>query len=423
MRINWFSPLPPVPTEIANHTARVLPALAQRAQVVLWSDQAAWNPRLESQAEVRQYRPDDVPWAEINRADVTIYQIGNHPEFHGPPWEVSRRHAGIVVLHDLCLQGLFCSWFQRRCDQPGYAAAMRRYYGEIGARYGEQFWAGSVSAEDMASHFPLTPLAVENALGVVVHTSAAFDRLRAAGRWALVQAPLPYAATPRTRLREGAPLRYRLVLVGYLGPNRRLEAVLQALADLPERDAFRLDVYGPMPDPEHVAAQIRSLGLDRLVTLHGYVSEVELEAGLAAADLGINLRYPTMGEASASQLRLWDHALPTLVTQADAYADLPADAVAFVAPDREVADIQAHLRAFLADPASFARAGANGRRVLEREHAPEAYVERILHLASRARELGTRALATRLAARVGNCIGVSEAIYSRLAAAIHSLVA
>ena len=32
-------------------------------------------------------------------------------------------------------------------------------------------------------------------------------------------------------------------------------------------------------------------------------------------ELLINLRYPTMGEASLSQLRIWRHALPSMVTQ------------------------------------------------------------------------------------------------------------
>lgn len=30
MRLHWFSPLPPAPTEIARYTARILPALCAR---------------------------------------------------------------------------------------------------------------------------------------------------------------------------------------------------------------------------------------------------------------------------------------------------------------------------------------------------------------------------------------------------------
>jgi hypothetical protein len=133
-----------------------------------------------------------------------------------------------------------------------------------------------------------------------------------------------------------------------------------------------------------VRRQIHHLGLDDVVMVHGFVPEDALEAALAAAHLAVNLRYPTMGEASVSQLQLFDHALPTLVTQIGWYAGLPEDAVAFVRPEREIVDIRAHLQAFLADPAHYARMGERGRRFLETEHRPEDYAQAIADFATAA---------------------------------------
>ncbi|CDH45570.1 hypothetical protein BN874_2590010 [Candidatus Contendobacter odensis Run_B_J11] len=82
-----------------------------------------------------------------------------------------------------------------------------------------------------------------------------------------------------------------------------------------------------------------------------------------------------MGEASGSQLRIWDHALPSLVTRTGWYATLPETTVAFVRPEHEVADIQEHVRQLLANPAHFAHLGHNGRRQLEAQHAPDQYAE------------------------------------------------
>ena len=64
-----------------------------------------------------------------------------------------------------------------------------------------------------------------------------------------------------------------------------------------------------------------------------------------------------MGEASVSQLQIWDHALPSLVTKVGWYACLPAETVAFVRPDHEIIDIHAHLRAFLSEPWRYAQMG------------------------------------------------------------------
>jgi hypothetical protein len=71
-----------------------------------------------------------------------------------------------------------------------------------------------------------------------------------------------------------------------------------------------------------------------------------------------------MGESSISQLQIWEHGLPSLVTAVGYYATLPEETVAFVRPSHELEDIQAHLRRFLADPAAFSRMGLAGRRYL-----------------------------------------------------------
>ena len=61
--------------------------------------------------------------------------------------------------------------------------------------------------------------------------------------------------------------------------------------------------------------EVEELRLQDIVTLHGFVPAEALEAALASAHLAINFRFPTMGEASVSQLQIWDHALPSLVTR------------------------------------------------------------------------------------------------------------
>ena len=58
MRLNWFSPLPPAKSGIADYTFGILPELSSRAEVTLWTDRAGWDSRLEKYAEVRHYRPD-----------------------------------------------------------------------------------------------------------------------------------------------------------------------------------------------------------------------------------------------------------------------------------------------------------------------------------------------------------------------------
>jgi hypothetical protein len=112
MRVNWFSPLPPAKTGIAHYTSTIVPALAARADVTLWTSQDEWHPALESHALVRRYRSDRIAWREVHQANFTFYHLGNNHQFHAHIWEVSRRHPGIVILHDPCMQDFFAAVYK-----------------------------------------------------------------------------------------------------------------------------------------------------------------------------------------------------------------------------------------------------------------------------------------------------------------------
>lgn len=409
MRLNWFSPLPPARTEVAFYAVRVLKALARRADLVLWVDQEEVAPLPGLPAEVRRYHPDHVPWAEVNRADLSIYHIGNNQDFHGAPWLVSRRHPGVVVLHDVCLPLLFVGLFRKRLrDRAAYCDLMTRHYGDIGASLAAAFWDDCLTTEHMARRCPLTAPAIEGALGVLVHTPGAYELLQAERRWPLAYQPLAYDPAPVRPPRAGPPRPgepYRLVLFGHISANRRLEPVLDALATLPERERFHLHVYGSLWDPQRIESRACRPELRRCVTLHGFVPDAELEAGLEAAHLAINLRHPTMGEASGCQLKIWDHALPSLVTAEGWYATLPSSAVARVRPEHEADDLRHHLRRFLAEPEAFARMGEEGRRLLKAQHGTEAYAEALLGLCAEAVRHRPQALSYYLAERAGAVLG------------------
>jgi ubiquinone/menaquinone biosynthesis C-methylase UbiE/glycosyltransferase involved in cell wall biosynthesis len=407
MILNWFSPLPPAKSGIAAYTARILPALHRRAHIVLWTDQAECDSNLENYAEVRRYQPGRIAWADLNRADMSFYHIGNNRFFHGSIWQISRSHPGIVILHDLYLQNFFAGLYREQWnDHDGYVAQMEKYYGPKGRKDAELFWKGFLTIHDMVRAYPLTDLAVDNALGVLVHSVHAYDNARWKNPCHFVYAPLPYPASPRSsetqyaaRLWAGPP--YRIVTFGHIGANRQLDALLQAIAAFPQRYQFRLNIYGELWDEDHVRRQIQFLGLGNLVTCHGFVTEAELEAALESSHLGINMRYPTMGEASLSQLQMWDHALPTVVTRVGWYATCPENAVAFVRPGHEIGDVQAHLKALLVDPEQFAKMGERGRRILEQQHAIEAYTQAVLNIAAEAQRFHPQAAAYQLAMRVG----------------------
>ncbi len=408
MRLNWFSPLPPAKTGIADYSFGILPELSSRADVTLWTDRPGADPQLEKYAKVRHYQPDRIDWVELNRAELSFYNIGNNHLHHAAIWQVSRQSPGIVILHDVRLHDFFESLYRGQWrDEAGYLKQIEKHYGNEGLTIATEFVTARHGDFDlMAQRFPMTGAVLENALGAVVHTQDAAEELAGVNRCPVFYTQLPSAPIIIPKRTDGRPPGpYRLIIFGHIGRNRRLDAVLEALSQLPQRNRFQLDIYGEIDDAKTLRQRIHTLDLKDTVKVHGYAPAADLDQALSNASLAINLRYPTMGEASASQLRIWEHGLPSMVTRVGWYASLSADAVAHVRPENEVADIRSHLEAFLEDPERFARMGQHGLSLVMREHHPKVYVSAIISLVENACELKSRHAAFDLARRAGAIMG------------------
>ena len=89
---------------------------------------------------------------------------------------------------------------------------------------------------------------------------------------------------------------------------------------------------------------------------------------MAACDVLVNLRYPTMGETSGSVIRALSLGKPLIVSDVGWFSELPDDAVLKVPVDEfEVATLEAALGFAVDHGASL---GAAARAYVEREHCP-----------------------------------------------------
>jgi glycosyltransferase involved in cell wall biosynthesis len=412
VRLNLFSPLPPLRSDIARLSVNMLPHLAREAEVVVWSSEPKWELEPPDRVTIRHYDIQHPPWREINQADATFYQMGNDPRYHDAIWHMSRQHPGIVILHDLMMQHFFSGlvFHERGLNRRQYLELVEKYHGIKGRVLAETHVQGLLATEELAQRCPLTEAATENALAVIVHSAAAYAALPEDTSAVLLPLCVGMAEPelPPSRPRASTE-RYRLTVFGFLGPNRKLPLLLRALASFPERDRFQLDIFGTMEGQEKMQQLIGRLGLAETATLHGFVTASALDAALRQTDLVVNMRDPSMGEASGSQLHLWQYGLASLVTQRAWYATLPEDTVAFVRPEHEVEDIREHLAGFLRDPEFYRTLGRNGRRYVMEHHSMENYVAGLLQVAGQTAKFRARWIARDLASRsVGAMSGWSD---------------
>jgi glycosyltransferase involved in cell wall biosynthesis len=402
LKLNLFSPLPPVLSEISNHTMTVAAALQDLADVTLWTPQAE-PPALDLDIPVVRYEPAVMDWPRVNLADANVYNIGNNATFHRAIFDVARVAPGLVVLHDTRLQ----HFFARYAETPGedralYLDSIKRSHGMAALNDAQRWIDGEETLETLVERYPMTLAALDQALAAIVHNEEEQGSLAAQTRTPVFHLPLVFAAGPVPE--RGPPNgTLRLVVFGFLGPNRRLGPILDVIAGLSDQDVL-LDIYGALDEPEPIDRRIAQLGLVGRVRRHGFVPQAELQAALARADCAINLRFPSMGEASASQLRIWDAALPSIVTRTGWYATLPDDAVFFVEPEREAETLAMHLEALRSDPARFRRAGQRGRALLEQRHTPAGYAEALVGVVGQIAALHARRQAIDLSRRAAQVL-------------------
>ena len=282
------------------------------------------------------------------------------------------------ILHDVVLRHFYGGLVAEGTWSPErYLRAIALHDGAdaaaaVAARRGPggDLW----SAVDTWDAAPLFGEALAGALGVVTHSTAQAERVRAT--WAGPVAPLWMPAYPRARPPvappAGGPL--LLVAVGGLTANRRLEdvvAVLAARPDLARR--VRLVVAGEEPDPRYardLRDRIARAGLGEVVRLAGYLPDIALERLMGEAHAFVNLRHPSTEGGSASLMAQLAGRRPVVVYDSGSFRDVPAAAAVKVAPgDREalaaaierLADDPAHRDAVAVAGAGWAAQRSAGR--------------------------------------------------------------
>src|SRR5207253_4517491 len=223
--------------------------------------------------------------------------------------------------------------------------------------------------ETQPERFPLAGSVLDQAHGLVVHSGYVGAKARTAGyRGRLWHIPHPAWPMPGVAPAGGVQGEPLIGCFGYLNMNKRIPELLRAFAAFRrERPGARLLLVGAAGERFDLQRRLERLGLTDGVTRLDYVPEERMWSLMAACDVLVNLRYPTMGETSGSVIRALSLGKPLIVSDVGWFSELPDDAVLKVPVDEyEVATLEAAFRVATEHGASL---GAAARTYVEREHA------------------------------------------------------
>jgi glycosyltransferase involved in cell wall biosynthesis len=348
MRVAYYSPLPPSRSGIADYSALLLPALGERADVLV--------------AEQGRRAP---------AADVALYHIGNDPDAHGWILDALHEQPGVVVLHEYVLHHLIAGTTIGRGNGRAYLDAMERELGVAGRLLGLGVLDNLLPLlwETQPERFPLSGVVLDRATGLIVHSRYVAERARAAGYdgplWIVPHPAWPmHDVAPATDV-SGDPL---IGCFGFLNMNKRIPELLEAFASFRRtHPGARLLLVGAAGERFDVQRRLERLGLTEGVERLDYVPEERMWSLMAACDALVNLRYPTMGETSGSVIRALSLGKPLIVSDVGWFAELPDGTVLRVpVDDYEVRTLEAALEVATQHAAAL---GTAARAYVEREHA------------------------------------------------------
>jgi glycosyltransferase involved in cell wall biosynthesis len=378
LRIAYFSPLPSERSGISDYSAELLPYLAQVASLTLFAD----RPQKVSDLLREQY--PILPTRDYPRLrwgyDMALYQMGSS-RYHKSIYSMLLRYPGVTVLHDYGLHHLILERTFADGDLAGYAREMGYEYGVDGIDLAYRIRQGR--SLPPAFETPLNARTLDHSLGLIVHsrfTASLVQARRPKLAVRVVPAPIQSRWDSLLSRRElGCPDEALIFAsAGLVTPHKQIPLALEAFSNLAGDfpDALFVVIGEEPSSQKEFARWLSDYCLQDRVLCTGFVPDLKrFVSWIAAADVLINLRHPTLGETSATALRGMAAGRAVVVSRTGWYAELPDDVCVKVTPD-DLEGLVAEMRRLAGDPATRRDLGARASTYVEAEHSPAVAAKR-----------------------------------------------
>jgi glycosyltransferase involved in cell wall biosynthesis len=171
--------------------------------------------------------------------------------------------------------------------------------------------------------------------------------------------------------------------LGFASSAKRVQTILRAVSALNRRDLVYVMV-GNVGDG--IQQVLRNYGLSELVRITGHVDRKTFLDYCNLIDIGIDIRYPTMGETSASVCRILGAGKPCIVSDLGWFSEIPSDCVVKLDPTADECALAERLRDLMASDVLRQEIGDNARRYVLEFHSPRKAADKYLRFLDEVRE-------------------------------------
>ena len=374
-KVAWLSPLPPQRSGIAHYSYWLIKALKPYLDIDLYYDTQAPIAAIKNEFDVY---PLPAFAEHYQSYDEVIYHLGNHSGFHKEIYRLAWSFPGTIVLHDYNFSAFMHEAFYCQNEEQLYKQALVEGYGDEGR---VEFQALTRGRAPDTVKFPMSHAIVSRSRKVVVHHRWVKNQFANNRHIEVVPlfANLDFQPSPeeiklfKNKFSIG-DTDFLVTCLGFVNSNKlpKLQVdVVERLID--DGYPVRLMFAGePAPDIKLLEQEVRTGRYAKHITFTGYQDEADYFRAIFASDIIINLRNPSMGEASLTLMHALAAAKPTIISNLNQYREFPDKVCWKLTHDEYQAEVlYAYLRALLSGKSLRAAISNNSaeyvRSVLGRE--------------------------------------------------------
>lgn len=331
-KIALVTPWPRQKTGIANYVYRIIPHLIKYFDIDIFVDNT-----IDRETELLPYNYGNRYFIyeldnEHNNYDEIIYHIGNNTEYHTGVYQFLKKYPGVVELHDHKVHAFFYHSFYLKDDKETYRQALIDGYGTLGADHYEDVISQRTYPD--GDRFPMSDSVSNIAAKTIVHNVWSYMDLPKKN----VKAVIPLACFEPEKLSANSRHQAECMMVkkihkqekeiligcfGWVNDNKRPEVLTKAVAELLKMNyKVRLAFFG-INNSQRVIEVIKEEKVSDQVVVTGFISEDEYTVAMEMCDIIVNLRYPSMGESSATLCEAFKEGKPVIVTAVNQYLEFP----------------------------------------------------------------------------------------------------
>lgn len=328
-KIAILTPWPEQETGIASYQYRLTPYLQKYYDIDIYTDSASMKQKTYRDIcfkKIEEFEQNSREYKHV------LYQIGNNVEFHKSIYEKLEKYGGIGEIHDYILTPFFFHSYFLKGNLDAFKKAMETGYGEKGLQ--EFAHCEKTMMQPDMYEYPMTHTIAKCSKKLIFHNNWSVKQI---GMKEATVIPLAcfdtFTCDEDTvksvveRLKKKYRVEGEIVIgcFGWVNENKRPLVIVQAVNEL-LKCGYRMKLFfwGKAQDAQ-VLNLAKELQIQDSVFVSGYLSEEEYEAALDMTDIVVNLRYPSMGESSATLCEAFKYGKAVIVSELNQYTEFPDD--------------------------------------------------------------------------------------------------